>query len=82
MTFRKGRTLTFAAMKKTNALYPDFQLRQNNENFSVYKHLNMNLLMVVFHPFKTIDVEDAKHIEQIVLENADEKKEILGITLP
>jgi len=82
MTFRKGRSLTFAAMKETDSLYPDFQLRQNNENFSVYKHLEMNLLMVVFHPFKTINIEDAKHIEQIVLENADEKKDILGITLP
>src|SRR5690606_5036818 len=28
------------------------------------------------------NIKDAKHIEQIVLENADEKKDILGITLP
>ncbi|MEX2379662.1 MAG: hypothetical protein WD530_02900 [Vicingaceae bacterium] len=82
MPFKKGRTLTFAKMKKHKGLYPNFSLKHNDESFSIYKHINKNLAMVVFHPFQTIDLFAAKRIEQHVFLIVDKQKPIYGITLP
>lgn len=82
MTFKKMRRCTFTMMYESDRLYPSFQLKHINENFSVYRHLSLNLLKVVFHSYKTICIEDARNIEKTVLQNAVQKKDILGITMP
>lgn len=69
-------------MKKQERLYPNYTLKHNDEHFTIYKHSEKNLAMVVFHPFKTIDLYTAKRIEQQVFQVLDKQKPIYGITMP